>query len=568
MRRDAGPSFRPKSDKPGFRARKPGFSPKKGDATGDSQFHERGKGPGGHGAERGSAASRSPASAPRERGEGERRRHFPDVHVSSASGRHDENRIAKVMARAGLCSRREAEDWIAAGRVSVNGGTISSPAINVTERDRVTVDGKPLPRRERTRLFLYHKPAGLVTTNADPEGRPTLFDALPNNLPRLMSVGRLDIGTEGLLLLTNDGGLARELELPETGWIRRYRVRAHGHVSQDDLDKLRAGVTVEGVHYGPIEATLERDQGANVWISFAIREGKNREVRNVLAHLGLAVNRLIRVEFGPFGLGALPEGEIEEVETGNLRAQLGPRIVARAGCDFSGPAGQPPEQSREERRGQRHALRERLHDGRRGPRDAEHDGDDRRLSRESSAGERRAAAAARGTRALREAEEQPEKPAGRPRRGHAWRQDDAPLHRTYRGSRREDLKIDEERPDKRTGLATDRKGRSVPVERFGTAKEKPEHDEPRGRPARRGPPRDRASGPRPSRPRFADERTNRPDRKGEDRGGSGRPSKSGPRTEGRGEGKHGQRGPRPHGQRSPGPRPGSRPSSGRPPRKH
>ena len=248
-----------------------------------------------------------------------------------------DDRIAKVMARAGLCSRRDAEEWIAAGRVAVNGGTISSPAVNVTERDRITVDGKPLPRRERTRLFLYYKPVGLVSTNADPEGRPTVFDALPENLPRLMSIGRLDIGTEGLLLLTNDGGLARALELPDTGWVRRYRVRAHGHVTQGELDKLRDGITVDGIHYGPIEATLERDQGTNIWLSFAIREGKNREVRNVLTHLGLQVNRLIRVEFGPFGLGDLPEGAIEEVETQNLRKQLGDSLIAQAGCDFSGP---------------------------------------------------------------------------------------------------------------------------------------------------------------------------------------------------------------------------------------
>src|SRR6516162_11831155 len=182
------------------------------------------------------------------------------------ASRHGD-RIAKVMARAGLCSRRDAEEWIAAGRVAVNGGTISSPAVNVTARDRITVDGKPLPRRERTRLFLYHKPVGLVSTSADPQGRPTVFDALPKNLPRLMSVGRLDIGTEGLLLLTNDGGLARVLELPDTAWVRRYRVRAYGRVSQAELDRLRDGITVEGVHYGPIEASLEREQGTNVWLS-------------------------------------------------------------------------------------------------------------------------------------------------------------------------------------------------------------------------------------------------------------------------------------------------------------
>src|SRR5215468_8588334 len=245
------------------------------------------------------------------------------------------DRIAKVMTRAGLCSRRDAEEWIAAGRVAVNGDTISSPAVNVTARDRITVDGKPLPRRERTRVFLYHKPVGLVSTNADPQGRPTVFDALPKNLPRLMSVGRLDIGTEGLLLLTNDGGLARVLELPVTGWVRRYRVRAHGKVSQGDLDSLRDGITIEGVHYGPIDATLEREQGTNAWLSFAIREGKNREVRNVLAHLDLQVNRLIRISYGPFQLGELGEGEADEVKTRVLREQLGEKVIAQAGADFA-----------------------------------------------------------------------------------------------------------------------------------------------------------------------------------------------------------------------------------------
>ena len=191
-------------------------------------------------------------------------------------------RIAKVIARAGLASRREAEAWIAAGRVAVNGAVISSPALNVTAADRIAVDGAPLRARERTRLFLYHKPRGLVTTHSDPEGRDTIFRALPRSLPRLISVGRLDINTEGLLLLTNDGGLARVLELPATGWLRRYRVRALGRVRQEALDRLRGGITIDGIRYGPIEATLDREQGANVWLTFGIREGKNREVRKVL----------------------------------------------------------------------------------------------------------------------------------------------------------------------------------------------------------------------------------------------------------------------------------------------
>ncbi|MBR1144670.1 pseudouridine synthase [Bradyrhizobium sp. AUGA SZCCT0431] len=246
-------------------------------------------------------------------------------------------RIAKVVSRAGLASRRDAEEWITQGRVSVNGRVINSPALDVTVNDVITVDGKPLPPRERTRLFMFHKPRGLMTTHADPEGRPTVFDNLPEGLPRLISIGRLDFNTEGLLLLTNDGGLARALELPDTGWLRRYRVRAHGEVTQAQLDELKKGVEVDGVKYGSIDATLERDQGANVWLVFAIREGKNREVRNVMAHLGLEVNRLIRVSYGPFQLGELAEGQVEEVKTRVLREQLGEKIAELAGADFNRP---------------------------------------------------------------------------------------------------------------------------------------------------------------------------------------------------------------------------------------
>jgi 23S rRNA pseudouridine2605 synthase len=252
-------------------------------------------------------------------------------------------RIAKVVSRAGLASRRDAEEWIVQGRVTVNGRVINSPALDVTGNDAITVDGKPLPPRERTRLFLFHKPRGLMTTHADPEGRPTVFDNLPEGLPRLISIGRLDFNTEGLLLLTNDGGLARALELPDTGWLRRYRVRAHGEVTQAQLDQLKKGVEIDGVKYGPIDAVLERDQGANVWLVFAIREGKNREVRNVMAHLGLEVNRLIRVSYGPFQLAELGEGEVEEVKTRVLRDQLGEKLVALAGADFNRPMpGDPP----------------------------------------------------------------------------------------------------------------------------------------------------------------------------------------------------------------------------------
>lgn len=246
-------------------------------------------------------------------------------------------RIAKALARAGLVSRRDAEEMVTQGRVTVNGRVINSPALDITKNDVILVDGKPLPERERTRLFLYHKPRGLMTTHDDPEGRPTVFDNLPEGLPRLISIGRLDFNTEGLLLLTNDGGLARTLELPDTGWLRRYRVRAHGDVTQAQLDQLKDGIEIEGVKYGPIEATLERDQGANVWLVFAIREGKNREVRNVCAHLGLEVNRLIRVSYGPFQLGEVPEGQVEEIRARVLREQLGDKVIEKSGAQFDVP---------------------------------------------------------------------------------------------------------------------------------------------------------------------------------------------------------------------------------------
>jgi len=278
-------------------------------------------------------------------GRGEYRERKPDFEKRAARPPREKKsgeRIAKVVSRAGLASRRDAEEWIVQGRVTVNGRVINSPALDVTANDVITVDGKPLPPRERTRLFMFHKPRGLMTTHADPEGRPTVFDNLPEGLPRLISIGRLDFNTEGLLLLTNDGGLARALELPDTGWLRRYRVRAHGEVTQAQLDELKKGVEVDGVKYGSIDATLERDQGANVWLVFAIREGKNREVRNVMAHLGLEVNRLIRVSYGPFRLGELGEGEVEEVKTRVLREQLGEKIAALAGADFTRPVQGAP----------------------------------------------------------------------------------------------------------------------------------------------------------------------------------------------------------------------------------
>jgi len=256
---------------------------------------------------------------------------------AAQEGEDASERIAKRLARAGIASRREAETMIAAGRISVNGKVLSTPAVNVKRSDVITVDGKQLKQAERTRLWLYHKPAGLVTTNRDPEGRPTVFEALPAEMPRVLSVGRLDINTEGLLLLTNDGGLSRVLELPSTGWLRRYRVRAHGKVTQAQLDTLKDGIAVEGIFYGSIEATLEREQGANVWISIGLREGKNREVKNILGALGLTVGRLIRVSFGPFQLGDLEEGGVREIRGRILRDQLGEKLVEESGADFDAP---------------------------------------------------------------------------------------------------------------------------------------------------------------------------------------------------------------------------------------
>lgn len=246
-------------------------------------------------------------------------------------------RIAKALARAGLCSRRDAERWIAQGRVNVNGKVLASPALDVSPRDRIMVDGNPLPAAEPPRLWRYHKPKGLVTTHADPRGRPTVFDALPEHLPRVVSIGRLDFNTEGLLLLTNDGALARHLELPATGWTRRYRARAHGNVTQAALDKLKDGTEIDGVRYGPIEATLdEKPQGTNIWLTLGLREGKNREVRKILDSLSLTVNRLIRISFGPFQLLDLAPGTVEHVKRSVLREQLGKQAAAELGLPEAG----------------------------------------------------------------------------------------------------------------------------------------------------------------------------------------------------------------------------------------
>ncbi len=255
-------------------------------------------------------------------------------------------RIAKRLARAGVASRRGAEAMIAEGRVAVNGHVIDSPALNVTEADRITVDDQPLAAPEAARLWRYYKPIGLVTSASDEKGRTTVFEQLPPELPRVMSVGRLDINSEGLLLLTNDGGLKRRLELPSTGWLRKYRARARGTPTDVDLEPLRRGITLDGERFQPMEVRLDRQQGANAWLTVGVREGRNREVRRALESVGLIVNRLIRVSYGPFQLGELKPGEVEEVKAKILRDQLGaggppPKERPKPGRTRAAPARKP-----------------------------------------------------------------------------------------------------------------------------------------------------------------------------------------------------------------------------------
>ena len=233
-------------------------------------------------------------------------------------------RIAKTIARSGLCSRREAERWIINGQVKLNSKILTECGVNVTSKDVIEVNGKPLPNKVITKLWMYHKQRGYLVTNYDPEGRSTIFDQLKNKIEtRFISVGRLDMDSEGLILLTNDGDLARKLELPATGWLRKYRVRVHGYVIPKDLEPLKNGITIDGIRYGRIDATLDRQQGSNAWLTLSFREGKNREVRKVMNHLGYNVNRLIRISFGPFNLKNLPSGELEEVKNKVLNDQLG-----------------------------------------------------------------------------------------------------------------------------------------------------------------------------------------------------------------------------------------------------
>ena len=256
------------------------------------------------------------------------------------------SRIAKVIARAGLCSRREAESWIQSGRVKLNGQEITTPATLVTTKDKILVDGNLIPNIEPTRLWMFHKPRGVITSNKDPEGRPTVYSRLPSNLPRVVSVGRLDFNTEGLLLLTNDGGLARIFELPATGWLRQYRVRAYGRIQQEQLNSLKDGLSIGGMFYGSIVATLDRATKDNCWLTIGLREGKNREVKNVLEHLGLQVNRLIRISYGPYNLKELPVGQVIEIEQNEIINYLSESQIADAGLVFRFNSSDQPKSKR------------------------------------------------------------------------------------------------------------------------------------------------------------------------------------------------------------------------------
>jgi 23S rRNA pseudouridine2605 synthase len=259
------------------------------------------------------------------------------MNTSTPSDSPKGDRIAKVLARAGVASRREAERMIEAGRVTVNGAQIMSPALNVTPNDQITVDGKEVSEPEPPRMWLFHKPIGLVSTDRDEKDRETIYDAMPEDMPRVMSVGRLDINSEGLLLLTNDGGIKRKLELPSTGWLRRYRVRVNGRPEDKTLEPLRRGITVDGERFQPMTVTIDRQQGANAWLTVGLREGKNREVRRAMEAVNLSVNRLIRISYGPFQLGELKAGEVEEIRRKTVRDQLGIELADASGTAVKKP---------------------------------------------------------------------------------------------------------------------------------------------------------------------------------------------------------------------------------------
>jgi len=432
-----------------------------------------------------------------------------------------EDRIAKVIARAGIASRRDAEAMIAEGRVTLNGKVLESPAVNVTAADTITVDGEPLPAKERTRLWLYHKPRGLVTTARDPEGRPTVFENLPEDLPRVVAVGRLDINTEGLLLLTNDGGLARVIAHPDTGWLRRYKVRAHGEITQADLDRLRDGISIDGIDYGPIEARLDRVQGDNVWITMGLREGKNREIKRILEHLGMRVNRLIRMSFGPFQLGDLEVGLVEEVRTKVLKDQLGAALAAEAGVDFESPVREPIAAfgSSKKERPERDERPARSARGRDDERPRRRRDDDERPFR-----------ARDGERHGHDEEEPKKRPSRLEPKRSVWRageDEEAPRKKVPRrgADPREERAAKAERPRERVGAIASAEGRKVVVERLVRVPEAEEAPAPRRgrgdapggeeRPRRRTADRDAAPARREregaARPRRSDdERPRRP----------------------------------------------------------
>lgn len=405
-----------------------------------------------------------------------------------------EERIAKVIARAGIASRRDAEAMIAEGRVTLNGEVLESPAVNVTPADKITVDGEALPAKERTRLWLFHKPRGLVTTARDPEGRPTVFESLPEEMPRVVAVGRLDINTEGLLLLTNDGGLARVIAHPDTGWLRRYKVRAHGEITQAELDRLRDGITIDEIEYGPVEAHLDRVQGDNVWITMGLREGKNREIKRILEHLGLQVNRLIRVSFGPFQLGDLEQGLVEEVRTKVLKDQLGTALAAEAGVDFESPVREPISPFGSPKR-ERNARPSRAWD------------EDRpRRSRDDE----RPSWGRKEERFEREEEETRKRPSRLEPKSSVWRAgetEDTPRKKAPRrgADPREARTASAERPRERVGAIASREGRKVVVERMVRQPEEETEAPRRARaPARAG----------EDRPRRREERDGAPARRG------------------------------------------------------
>jgi 23S rRNA pseudouridine2605 synthase len=467
-----------------------------------------------------------------------------------------EERIAKVIARAGVASRRDVEAMIAEGRVTLNGAVLDSPAVNVSASDTILVDGEPLPAKERTRLWLYHKPRGLVTTARDPEGRQTVFDALPEDLPRVVAVGRLDINTEGLLLLTNDGGLAKVIAHPETGWLRRYKVRAHGEINQADLDRLGDGITIDGIEYGPVEARLDRVQGDNAWITMGLREGKNREIKRILEHLGLGVNRLIRLSFGPFQLGDLEPGTVEEVRTRVLRDQLGEALAAQAGVDFESPVREPiapfgtkpardeterPRRDRDERPGRdREGPARRFEDRPARGRDREGRGlEDRGPRARGGGGYEDRKPRGRGREDARGREEAPERKRPDPLapKRSVWRageDEDAPRLRKgpsrRGGDARQARTASAERPRERAGTI-ETEGRKVRVERL-VASPEPERRPRRSPGSEDRPRRTREDVERPARGADRPIRGERPAPRNERTGGDERPARRNERTGG------------------------------------